>query len=346
MIPRFRIDLYSDTKTRPTLAMRAAIAAAEVGDEQSFEDPTVLELTQRCARMLGQEDAVFLPSGTMANEIAVLLHCEPGDEIIGHENSHLFNFEAGAPAALAGAMIKAVRGERGMFDAASLRAAIRPVRRLGPRSRLVVVEQTANISGGCVWPLDEVREVAAIARENGLLLHLDGARLMNAAVALKVEPRAFGELFDTVFIDFSKGLGAPVGAVLAGSQVAIERAWRFKQRLGGSMRQAGILAAACLHALDHHVERLAVDHENARKLGDLLAEIRGIAVEPVATNMVMFDVAGLGLSADAFNTRLGKCGIRMSVLGPTRLRAVTHLDIDAIMIDEVARGASRIASEC
>lgn len=344
MIPSFRIDLYSDTKSRPTRAMRAAMAAAEVGDEQSFEDPTVLELTRRCAEMLGQEDAVFLPSGTMANQIAVMLHCRPGDEIIAHENSHTLNFEAGGPAALAGAMVKAVRGEAGRFDAATLKAAIRPVRRLAPRSRLVVVEQTANLAGGRVWPLEQMREVVTTAREHGLALHLDGARLMNAVVAAKVAPAVYGAMFDTVFVDFSKGLGAPVGAVLAGSRATIERAWRLKQRLGGSMRQAGILAAACLHGLDHHVERLAIDHANAARLADRLAEIEGIVVEPVETNMVLLDVSGLGLAADAFDARLGERGIRMSVVGPTRLRAVTHLDVDAAMIDEVAEAARAITA--
>lgn len=340
----FAIDLYSDTKTRPTPGMRKAIAEAEVGDEQHFEDPTVLRLTRRVAELLGHEDALFLPSGTMANEIAVLLHCVAGDEIIAHESSHLVNFEGGAPAALAGAMVRPVSGDKGMFDSAMLRRAIRPPRRHLPASRLVVVEQTTNLGGGAVWPLEQIKDVALVAREHGLALHMDGARLINAAVASGLPPGAFGRVFDTVFMDFTKGLGAPVGAILAGSAPLIERAWRFKQRLGGSMRQAGLLAAACLYALDHHVDRLAQDHENARALGVLLAEIPGLSVGPTWTNMVFVDVAGLGMSAGDFNARLGASGIRMSVQGETRLRAVTHLDINSAAILSVAKAVKVIAA--
>ncbi len=322
-----RIDLYSDTKTRPTAAMRQAIANAEVGDEQHNEDPTVTRLLERIAPLLGQEAAMFLPSGTMANEIAVLVHCRQGDEIISHETAHLFNFEGGAPAALAGAMVSKVSGPRGLYDRATLERAIRPDNRYLPRSRLVVVEQTANIGGGTVWPLEQMTAVVELAREHGLAVHMDGARLMNASVASGIEPARFAGLFDTVYLDFTKGLGAPVGAILAGRKTFIDAAWRWKQRLGGSMRQAGILAAACLHALDYHVDRLAEDHENAQLLARELAALDGITVEPVDTNIVFFDVSGSGLSAAEFNARLLPHGLRAGIHGPTRLRAVTHLDV-------------------
>ncbi len=337
------IDLYSDTKTRPTPAMRQVIADAVVGDEQHFEDPTVDRLVERAAALLGHEAAIFLPSGTMANEIAILVHCRPGDEIIAHQGSHILNFEAGAAAALAGVMIKPVSGERGQFDRETLTAAIRPVRRHLPASRLVAVEQTTNLGGGAVWPIDRLRGVVDEARAHELSIHMDGARLMNASVASGIAPSDYAGLCDTAYLDFTKGLGCPFGAILAGSRATIERAWRFKQRLGGSMRQAGMMAAACLYALDHHVDRLADDHDNARSLGALLGSIDGLSVDPVETNMVYVDVSGTGLTAELFNARLIERGMRMSIQGPSRLRAVTHLDVDAASILSVADAARDIA---
>lgn len=340
---QLRIDLYSDTKTRPTPAMRQAIANAEVGDEQHNEDPTVLKLLERVAALLGQEEAIFLPSGTMANEIAVLVHCRQGDEIIAHELAHMFNFEGGAPAALAGAMVRPIAGARGLFDVATLEVAIRPDNRYLPYSRLVVVEQTANIGGGTIWPLQQMEEVVGLARQRGLAVHMDGARLMNASVASGLEPARFSGLFDTVYLDFTKGLGAPVGAVLAGRRDFIQKAWRWKQRLGGSMRQAGILAAACLYALDHHVTRLAEDHDNAKLLAGKLASIPGITVEPVDTNILFFDVGGLNITAAEFISRLAPFGLRFGAHGPTRLRAVTHLDVSRKAIEEAADIVRQVA---
>ena len=328
MMNPFPIDLYSDTKTRPTPGMRRAMAEAEVGDEQHQEDPTVSRLLERVAELLGHEAAVFVPSGTMANAVAVLVHCRAGDEIIAHEASHVINYEAGAPAALAGAMVRAIPGEHGLFDCATVRAAIRPGNRYDlPKSRLIVVEQTANLGGGTVWPIEQMTDVVTLARQHGLATHLDGARLMNASTQSGLAPSRYAQIFDTAYLDFTKGLGAPFGAVLAGTREMVERAWHWKQRLGGSMRQAGVLAAACLYALDNHVERLMVDHDNARLLAARLGEITGIAVEAVHTNMVFIDVAGTGLTAAEFNERLRPHGIRTSAQGPTRLRAVTHLDI-------------------
>ncbi len=276
------VNLHSDTQTRPTPAMRAAMAAAEVGDEQRGQDPTTAELERRVAEMLGQEAAVFLPSGTMCNEIALRLHIRPGgDELLLDRSAHPIVAEAGGPAALAGAMISPLDGDGGIFTAEQLEAALHvDGSRYAPRSRLVSVEQTSNMGGGRIWPLPRIEEVLAVAREHGLRAHLDGARLMNAVVASGVSAQEYASGFDTAWIDFSKGLGAPVGAVLAASAELIEEAWRYKQMMGGALRQSGILAAACLYALDHHVERLAEDHENARRLAEGLAGLPGIRIDP------------------------------------------------------------------
>jgi len=333
------IDLYSDTKSRPTAAMRKAIAEAIVGDEQQNEDPTVTRLLERVAALLGKEAAVFLPSGTMANEIAVLLHCRPGDEVIAHRDAHLLNFEGGAVAALAGAMIRPLDGAAGMFDGESFAKAIRPRARLTPKSRLVSIEQTTNLGGGSVWPLAQIKGVVALARQHSLATHLDGARLMNAVVASGIGAERYAAPFDTVFLDFTKGLGAPFGAVLAGSADLVAEAWEWKQRLGGSMRQAGMMAAGCLHALDHHVERLAEDHANARLLADLLGETDSLSVEPVETNMVYVNIGATGIAAAEFSRRMMERGVRPSVLSPTRLRLVTYLDIGP---DEIRKAAAVI----
>lgn len=329
------IDLASDTKTRPTDAMRAAMAAAEVGDERAHEDPTVNRLLARCAELLGKEAAVFLPSGTMANEIALAVHCRAGEEVICDATSHIIGFEGGGPAAIAGVMIQPLAGRRGLFDATQLRAAIRPDRPYAPRQRLIVVEQTSNLGGGAIWPSAQLDEVATVAHAAGLLAHMDGARLFNACVASGVAAADYARGFDSVWVDFSKGLGAPGGAVLAASRAFCEEAFRHKLRWGGAMRQSGIIAAACLFALDHHVARLAEDHANARRLADGLARLPGIAIDPieVETNLVYFDVRGTGLSAAAFVGDLLAQGLRMTDMGPSRVRAVTHLDVDARAIE-------------
>ncbi len=340
------VDLYSDTVTRPTPAMRRFMCEAEVGDEQQFEDPTVNLLQDTVAELLGKEAALFLPSGTMCNQVAFAVHCRAGDEIILHETAHPILYEAGGAAALIGAVFRPLSGERGRFTAAQVREAVRPAVHYMPRSRVVSIEQTANIVGGVCWPLRQVEEVGAAAREAGLAVHIDGARLMNAVVATGVPARAFAAQADSLWLDLTKGLGAPVGAVLAGSRAFIEQAWVFKQRLGGAMRQAGIIAAAGLHALRHHVERLAEDHERARRLAAGLAGVPGIAVDAdrVETNIVIFDVRGTGLSGDAFAERtLASHGVRFSVLGPTAVRAVTHLDVPPGGI-ELALQAARAAA--
>lgn len=326
------VNLYSDTQTRPSAAMRRAMAEAEVGDEQRGLDPTVKALEEEVAALLGKEAAVFLPSGTMCNQIAVRLHIRPlGDEMYLHRLAHPLTAEAGGAAVLSGALTMPLEGEGGMFDGAALRARIRHRHDTHePRSRLVAIEQTTNLGGGRVWPMARIEEVLGVAREFGLRAHLDGARLLNAVVASGESAAAYAAGFDTAWIDFSKGLGAPVGACLAGSRELIEEARRCKQMLGGSMRQAGIVAAGARHGLRHNVERLAEDHANAKFLATGLAELDGVEIDPatVETNIVIFEVADpAGLRA-----RLAAAGVEMSLLDG-RLRAVTHLDVDRAAVE-------------
>jgi threonine aldolase len=339
------VNLYSDTQTKPTPAMRRVMAEAEVGDEQRFEDPTVNALQERVATLLGKETALFLPSGTMCNAIAFRLHVRPGgDEAILDRTSHPARYEAGGPAALSGAMLNMLDGDGGIFTAAEVEAAVRPPGdRYGPRSRLVSVEQTTNIGGGRVWPLEAIRAVLDVASRHGLRTHLDGARLMNAVVAAGVPAADYARGFDTAWIDFTKGLGAPVGAVLAASREVIEEAWRYKQMMGGAMRQAGVLAAGALHSLDHHVERLAEDHANARRLATVLADLEGVRIDPerVETNIVVFDVD------DAYQVcgRLWELGVEVAPLGPARIRAVTHLDVDSAGVDRALAAFRQVLEE-
>ncbi|UFN50793.1 aminotransferase class I/II-fold pyridoxal phosphate-dependent enzyme [Roseomonas sp. OT10] len=342
--PPVRINLYSDTQTRPTPAMRAAMLAAEVGDEQFGDDPTVTALCDRMAALLGKEAAVFLPSGTMCNVVALLTHCRPGDEVLAHESAHILTSEGGNHAALGGIQITGLRGPRGLFDADSLRAAIRPRSRYALPQTLLEIEQTANLGGGTVWPKARLDELTAIAREQGWATHMDGARLMNACVAAGIPAAEMTAGFDSVWLDFTKGLGAPLGAVLAGSSEFIDRAWRWKQRLGGSMRQAGISAAGCLYALDHHIDRLAEDHANAQALVRGLRQIPGVAVEECDTNLVYFDPSGAGLSAEALAARLREQGIQVSLLAG-KIRACTHLDVTAGMMEEALSAIRAILAD-
>jgi threonine aldolase len=325
------IDLRSDTKTKPTPEMRAAIAAAEVGDEQRREDPTVNELERRAAELLGQEEAVYVPTATMANEIALRSLGEPGDEVVAEENSHIFVAELGGPAVFAGLMTRPLRCPAGRFTPEQLRETVRRTDGTHvPATKIVSVENTHNASGGRVWQLDELDAVASTARELELLLHLDGARVLNAAVALDVPAAEIGRRFDTVTLCLSKGLGCPLGALVAGSRELMVKARRLKHLFGGAMRQAGIVAAAGVYALDHNIERLADDHARARRLGEGLHDA-GVPVnlEQLETNFVQVDVAPLGLSAEDALARLAEQGVGLSMtMHPTRLRAVTHLDID------------------
>jgi threonine aldolase len=330
------INLYSDTQTRPSEGMRRAIATAEVGDEQRGEDPTTLRLQERVAELLGHEAGLFLPSGTMCNQIALRMHARPGgDELILDRTAHPIIAEGGGPAQNAGLMICALDGDGGIFGAEQLRAALRPESRYMPRSRVVSVEQTTNMGGGRVWPLPAIHAVLEVAREHGLRAHLDGARLMNAVVASGASAAEHAGGFDTAWIDFTKGLGAPVGAVLCGSHALIDAAWRWKQQMGGAFRQSGIVAAGCLYALDHNVERLAEDHANAGVLAAGLAELGCETVLP-ETNIVIFS------APNGFVEAMGRRGVELSSTPDGRVRAVTHLDVDRAAVEEALREARNL----
>jgi threonine aldolase len=321
-------DFYSDTQTRPTRAMREAALETPLGDERHDADPATLALCARVADMLGMEAALFLPSGTMCNEIAIAVHTRPGDEVICTRESHIIFAESGGPAALSGVMMHPIDAERGMLTPAQLNAAIRPRSAHAPRSRLLVAEQTANLAGGAIWPLQQLNEVAFAAQEAGLATHLDGARLLNAQVATGIPAAEYARGFDSGWIAFTKGLGCPVGAVLAGSRDFVEQAWLLKRRWGGAMRQTGVLTAMCLYALDHHVERLLEDHLLAQWIGKQLTGLTGVkAVMPVETNIVIVDLAEHAPDARETARRLREKNVTVTVVGARRIRIVTHLDV-------------------
>ncbi|MCX8107380.1 MAG: aminotransferase class I/II-fold pyridoxal phosphate-dependent enzyme [Verrucomicrobiae bacterium] len=328
-----RIDLRSDTVTLPTPAMRKAMAEAEVGDDVFGEDPTVNELERETAAVLGKEAALFVPSGTMANQLAVRAHTEPGDEIVVEASAHIYYYEAGAPAALAGVMCRCITGKRGIFSGADVETILRPADVHFPTTRLVCIENTHNRGGGTVWSLQQIEDVARVARRHGLRLHMDGARLWNAAVATGLAERDLAAPFDSVSVCFSKGLGAPVGSALVGTREFIARTRRFRKQYGGGMRQAGILAAGALHALRNHRARLIEDHANAKRLAQGLSGLPGIVIDPelVETNIVLFQVTTI--SASEFVRRLDEVGVRMLATGADTVRAVTNLNVSAEDID-------------
>lgn len=331
------IDLRSDTVTRPTPAMRRAIAEAEVGDDVFGDDPTVRTLEARVAGHLGKEAGLFVTSGTMGNQVAVAVHTRPGDEVLLEERSHVFLYEAGAPAVISGVQVRTLPGEGGLIAAETLRSSLRPRDVHFCESRLLVFENTHNRAGGRVLPLDGMAATASVAREMGISVHLDGARLWNAAIASGIEERRYAECCDSVSVCFSKGLGAPVGSVLCGSSGFIERARHVRKRLGGGMRQAGILAAACLHALDHHRERLADDHRRARTLAASLAQLPELSIDPASVETNILVVAVNAGSPSEWCEAMARRGVRIVPFGPGALRAVTHLDVDD--------GAIRFAAE-
>ena len=336
------IDLRSDTVTQPTPGMRAAMADAEVGDDVFGDDPTVKRLEACVADMLGKEAALFAPSGTMANQLAVRAHTESGDEILIDANAHIYYYEAGGPAALSGVSCRCLNGVRGIFTAADVEAALRPSDQHYPPTKLVCLENTHNRGGGTIWPLERIREVAGFARRQGLRMHLDGARLWNASVATGIAERDYAVHFDSVSVCFSKGLGAPIGSVLCGSRDFIQRARRFRKMLGGGMRQVGILAAGALYALEHQRSRLADDHANARALAQGLARLPGIELDPttVQTNIVFFNVKTV--QAKELVQRLDQAGVRMLALGPASIRAVTNLMVTAEEIPKAVEIVGRI----
>jgi threonine aldolase len=331
------IDLFSDTHSRPTAAMRQAMAEADVGDEQQRADPTTNRLCEMSADLLGKEAAVFLPSGTMCNAISMRVHCRQGDEVILEETAHPIHFEGGGPAALSGVSLRPVKGDRGIYTADAVKGAVRGSGYHAPRSRMVSIEQTANLGGGAVWPLETIREVASVARDAGLAVHMDGARLLNAVVASRIGAADFAAEADSVWFDLSKGLGCPVGAVLAGSRDFIEEAWRWKHQFGGAMRQSGIIAAAGLYALEHHVERLAEDHENARQFARLVSQSPHVRIEParVETNIVIFDLPG-GKGFE-LTKRLEAIGVMICPFSDNVIRAVTHIDVSRRDVERAAR---------
>ena len=334
------IDLYSDTQTKPSPGMRKAMAEADVGDEQRGEDPTTNLLQDRVADLLGKEAAMFLPSGTMCNQIAMLVHCRPGDEIIGASETHVFTSEGGGASVLAGAQTLNIPSDKGIFDGHAVEAAIRTGDgRHNPISRVVVIEQTVNRGGGAVWTTAQINDVAKAARKHDLIVHMDGARLLNATVAAGIPAKTMTAAVDTVWLDLSKGLGCPVGGVLAGSKAFINDSWRWKHRLGGAMRQSGIIAAAGVYALDHNVEKLAEDHANARRLAEHIASVRGLKLftSNIETNIVFFDPSGAGVTSSDLCEEMLRRGVRMGTTYGAMIRAVTHHDVSAADIETTGK---------
>lgn len=341
------IDLSSDTQTRPTPAMREFMAAAPVGDEQLREDPSVNRLQEMAAALTGKEAALFLPSGTMCNAIAFCLNANRGEAVILDWDAHPNQAEAGGPAWLANVMLRPVAGKRGIFDVDHVRQHINKGGTHAARSAFISVENTTNRGGGAIWPLERLAEMRALADEHGMRVHMDGARLMNAVVASGHSAATFASYADSVWIDLSKGLGAPVGAVLAGSREFIERARLLKHMFGGAMRQAGIIAAGGIYAFEHHVERLAEDHANAQYLADGLAAIPGVKLvyDTVPTNILFFDVSGTGMTPQQVERGINALGVRMGggYDGAKVIRAVTHLDVSR---DDCATAIEAVRQVC
>jgi threonine aldolase len=340
--PRKVIDLRSDTVTKPTPAMRKAMAEAEVGDDVFGEDPTANALQEKVAKILEKETSIFVPSGTMANQLAIKSHTQPGDEVIIEATGHPYNFEGGAGAALSGIQFYCIKGARGILDASQIEEAIRPDDHHFPPTRLICLENTHNRGGGSIYPVEKMKEIFRLAKSKGLFVHLDGARLWNASVATGLKPQEYAQWADSVSVCLSKGLGTPIGSLVAGSREFIDRVHRFRKMFGGGMRQVGIIAAAGIYALDHHIGRLREDHENAKRLALGLKEIEGISIHPeqVETNIIIFDIAGAGKTAFQVRDEMKKEEVLIHALGKTQIRLVTHLDVSREDID-IALGVFR-----
>ncbi len=340
------IDLRSDTVTRPTLAMRRAMAEAEVGDDVLNEDPTVLKLQEKTAQLFGKEAALFVPSGTMANQIAVGVHTRPGDELVCDPSAHVYLWEGGGIARLWGVTARTVDPAEGVLGLSDLRGKVRPDDSHYVRTRMISLENTHNRAGGRIHPITAIAEISGWARAHNLAMHLDGARILNAVVASGIPAAEWGRYFDTVSICYSKGLGAPVGSALVGSADVIHEAHRLRKVLGGGMRQTGVIAAAALHALEHHVDRLAEDHANARLLAAAVEETPGLALESgrVETNLVWIAVDPALGTARELAARLHDDGILVSALGPQVLRACTHLDVSRADVERAAGALRRAAT--
>jgi threonine aldolase len=332
------IDLRSDTLTKPTPGMRAAMAAAEVGDDVFNEDPTTNCLEERVADLLGKEAALYVPSGTMSNQIAVRVHTVPGDELLCDANCHIYNYEAGGPAVLSGVTCRYVEGEFGIIDLSQLEDKIRPINEHLVVTRLICLENTHNRGGGKIYPIDKIAEISAWAKQHGLIMHLDGARLWNAMVATGIPVKEYASHFDTVSVCFSKGLGAPIGSALTGPKDVIRKARFVRKQLGGGMRQAGMAAAGALYALENNIERLADDHRNAQVLAEGVRDTPGLSLHPpeVDTNLVWFRVAAeLGTAKDVA-AALKQHGVQVHAAGPQTIRACTHLDVSAAQAERAA----------
>lgn len=339
------IDLRSDTITRPTPAMREAMMRAEVGDDVYGEDPTVNRLQDTAAALLGKRAALFVPSGTMANQLAIRLHTQPGQEVIAESTAHIVRYEQGAAGALAGVQLHWITGERGIVTAEQVEAAIRPKDPHTIQTGLICLEHTHNSGGGSIYPLSTIEKIRTIATQHGIPMHLDGARLFNAVAATTLPPSAYAQHFDTVSFCLSKGLGAPAGSLLVTSDpTLLDKARRFRRMYGGAMRQAGILAAAGLYALDHHVARLKDDHDHAKRLARGLAGIPAVRIAPhhVETNIVMFEIPEHRLSPIEVVARLKEAGVLLHTIGGRRFRAVTHLDVTAAQIDQAIGIVERV----
>ena len=338
------IDLRSDTVTRPTPEMRKVMAEAEVGDDVFGEDPSVNALQEKVAGILGKEAAIFVPTGTMANQVAIKSHTQPGDEVIIEASSHSYNFEGGAGGALSGVQFFLLKGVRGILEAFQVEEAIRSDNHHLPVSKLICLENTHNYGGGSVYPIEKMRDIYRLAKSKDLMVHLDGARLWNASAASDIKPEEYARCADSVSVCLSKGLGAPVGSLVSGSNSFIDRVHRFRKMFGGGMRQAGIIAAAGIYALDHHLDRLKEDHQNAKRLALGLKEIRGISINPdeVETNILFFDVDRTGKTAGQVAEIMKKERILIYATGKTRIRLVTHLDVNREEIETALKAFERV----
>lgn len=339
------IDLRSDTVTKPSDAMRKAMARAEVGDDVYGEDPTVNRLQEMVAAMLGKKSALFVPSGTMANQLSIRIQTQPGQEVIVESKSHIVRYEQGAAGALSGVQLHWVTGERGLITAEQIEAAIRPKDPYSIRTALICLENTHNAGGGTIYPLSTIERIREVAVRHDIPMHLDGARLFNAVAATTLPPASYAQNFETVSVCLSKGLGAPVGSLIAANDsTLIDKARRFRRMYGGGMRQAGILAAAGIYALEHNIGRLKEDHDNAKRLARKLQQIPSISLnlQHVDTNIVIFDVVNHRLSPTALVAALKKDGVLINAIGGGSFRAVTHLDVSAKQIDEAADIFTRI----
>jgi threonine aldolase len=339
------IDLRSDTVTKPTEAMREAMAKAEVGDDVYGEDPTVNRLQDMAAGLLGKKAALFVPSGTMANQLAIRIQTQPGQEVIAESKAHIVRYEQGAAGALAGVQLHWVVGDRGIMGPEQIEAAIRPTDPHSIQTALICLENTHNSGGGTIYPLATIERIRTLASAHRIPMHLDGARLFNAVAATTLPPAAYAQHFETVSLCLSKGLGAPAGSLLLTNDPAlIDKAKRFRRMYGGAMRQAGILAAAGIYALDHHVGRLKDDHDNAKRLARKLQQISAITINPqhVDTNIVIFDVVGHQLAPAAIVAALKQEGVLINAIGGTSFRAVTHLDVSTRQIDMAADAFARV----